>query len=101
MPLARGSSALLSVLLVIESIGSGEWVTLHITYRRDCDSDKIYSQYRCSKENTSYPGAGAIATAIIERSNPMLPVIAGDTTFTVFTLAFSIPFCSVLESSSQ
>ena len=45
--------------------GSGEWVTLHITCRRDCASDKIYSQCRCSKENTSDPGAGAVATAII------------------------------------
>ena len=32
--------------------------------RRDWDSDKIYSRYRCSKENTSDPGAGAVATAI-------------------------------------
>ena len=33
--------------------------------RRDCDSDQIYSLYRCSKVNTSDPGAGAVATAII------------------------------------
>ena len=43
--------------------GSGEWLTLHITCRRDCASDKIYSQYQCSKKNTSDHGAGAIATA--------------------------------------
>ena len=35
-----------------------------ITCCRDCDSGKIYSRYRCSKENTSDPGAGAVATAI-------------------------------------
>ena len=43
--------------------GSGEWVTLHITCRRDCASDTIYSRCRCSKENTSDPGARAVATA--------------------------------------
>ena len=30
----------------------------------DCDSDKIYSRYRCSKENTSDPGARAVATVL-------------------------------------
>ena len=43
--------------------GSGEWETLHITCSRDCASDKIYSRCRCSKENTSDPYAGAVATA--------------------------------------
>ena len=63
----------------MESIRNGEWLTLHSRAAWTVIQTNLFP-YRCSKENTSYPGAGAVATAFnlfFLRSPMQLKIIQG------------------------